>query len=200
MFTLILVVFTVYTSWRAFQSPDLLNRFVFYPYAVKKLGDYYRFISSGFIHADWMHLIFNMLALYSFGQVVETYYKMYFGQWGGLLYLSLYFGSMIMSDVYSYWKYQDRPHYRSLGASGAVSGVVLSFILFEPWATMFVFFIPIKAILGGILYLGYSYYASLKTNDNIAHEAHLFGGLFGLAFTGLANHEIINKFIEQLRF
>ena len=198
MLTIILVALTVYISWRAFESTSLLDKFIFYPYAVKQRGDYYRFITSGFVHADWMHLIFNMLALYSFGQTVELYYRQYFGQWGGLFYVALYFGSLIMSDVYAYWKYQDRPHYRSLGASGAVSGVVLSFILFEPWATMLVFFIPIKAVIGGVLYLGYSYYASLKTNDNIAHEAHLFGGLFGLSFTGLINPAIIRHFLNEL--
>lgn len=196
--TNLLVIVTVVVSWHVFNRPDLREKMVFSPYAVRKAGDYYRFVSSGFIHADWLHLLFNMFALYSFGNVVEAYYKVIFGEMGNLMYLLLYLGGMVMADAYTYYKLKDYSHYRSLGASGAVSGIVLSFILFQPLSQILVFFIPMPAVLAGLLYMGYSYYASLKGTDNVAHEAHFFGGLFGILFTLVFRPSIGQHFWQQL--
>jgi membrane associated rhomboid family serine protease len=196
--TYILLGITVMTSWQAFDKPDMRLKMLFSPRDVRKRGEYYRFISAGLIHADWFHLGFNMLALYSFGQIVEAYYDVLFGMWGKLLYLLLYFGAMITGDIAAYFRYQDRPYF-SLGASGAVSGVVFAFILFQPWAQIMVFFIPMPAVVAGALYVAYSYYAAQRGSaDGIAHDAHLLGGLFGLCFTILLSPSLLTQFINQI--
>lgn len=198
LITYILIGITIMTSWQAFEKPDMRLKMLFSPRDVKKKGEYYRFFSAGLIHADWIHLAFNMFALYSFGQIVELYYEEMFGIWGKLLYLALYFGSMIAGDLFAYLRYQDRTYF-SLGASGAVSGIVFAFILFQPWAQLLVFFIPMPAVIAGVLYLAYSYYAAKKGSaDGIAHDAHLLGGLFGLCFTILLSPSSLSYFIQQM--
>lgn len=199
LITYILIGITLMTSWQAFNNPDMRLKMLFSPRDVRQHGDYYRFISSGLIHADWFHLGFNMFALYSFGPVVEAYYNALFGAWGKLLYIVLYFGSMIAGDVAAYFRYQHRPYF-SLGASGAVSGVVFAFILFQPWAQLLVFFIPMPAVIAGGLYIAYSYYSAKRgSTDGIAHDAHLLGGLFGLAFTIILSPESLWAFLALLK-
>ena len=174
---------------------------LFYPYAVKKNGEYHRFVSSGLVHADFWHLFFNMFVLWMFGGHVENFYQMAFDEFGNLLYILLYFGGIIMADVSTYFKYRDSAYYRSLGASGAVSGIMLVFILLYPTSPLYLIFlpmIPIPAIVVGIAYLGYSYYASRNVSDNINHSAHLFGGLFGLAFTIVLYPGLVPAFFRQI--
>ncbi|MBK8470761.1 MAG: rhomboid family intramembrane serine protease [Sphingobacteriales bacterium] len=196
--TYILVGITLVTSWQAFNNPDMRFKMLFSPRDIRQRGEYYRFISSGLIHADWFHLGFNMLALYSFGRVVELYYGVLFGVWGKLLYLLLYFGAMIAGDIAAYFRHRQHTYF-SLGASGAVSGVVFAFILFQPWAQLFVFFIPMPAIVAGLLYVGYSYYSATRGSiDGIAHDAHLLGGLFRFFFSIILSPESLTSFIQQL--
>ncbi|OWY21933.1 rhomboid family intramembrane serine protease [Sphingobacteriales bacterium UPWRP_1] len=202
MFTLLLVIVTGITSYLAFNDYGLRQKLIFSPYAIKRTGEYYRFLSSGLIHANWLHLIFNMFVLYQFGQIVEAYYNDAFGQAGNMLYILLYFGGIIMSEMYSYFQHKNNPQYASLGASGAVSAVVFTFILFEPWADLqFIFFpfIPIKAVVVGVLYLAYSWYAARNIQDNIGHNAHFYGGIFGIAFTLAFEPRLAIYFYEQIR-
>ncbi len=198
LITYLIIGITVYTSWQAFSRPDMRFKMLFSPRDIRQRGEYYRFISSGLIHADWMHLLLNMFALYSFGRLVELYYSDLFGQWGKLLYLLLYFGAMIAGDAAAYFRHQNHSYF-SLGASGAVSGVVFAFILFQPWSQMFVFFVPMPAIVAGTLYVAYSYYAARRgSTDGIAHDAHLLGGLFGFFFSIILSPESLRYFIAQL--
>ena len=131
--TLIIVIITVLVSIGAFNNEKMMNDLIFYPPSISK-GQWYRFITHGFIHADVAHLAFNMIALYSFGEVVEQVYTMpwIFGSNGKLVYIFLYFSALIIASVPDFIKHKDNYYYRSLGASGAVSAVIFSSILFNP--------------------------------------------------------------------
>lgn len=198
--TNVIVAITVATSVIAFSNPADKEKMLFAPYVVKRNKEYYRFISSGLIHGDWIHLFFNMFTFYSFGNIVELYYKDIFGGLGWLVYLVLYFGGMIASETITYKTHQDNPLYRNLGASGAVSSVLFSFILFNPWAKLYLFFMPIgiPAVILGVAYMAYSYYASQRVQDGIAHDVHLYGAFFGLLFTIVMKPAVLVSFIQQL--
>ena len=200
MITYLLIGATVITSIMAFKSPQTKKNMLFYPYAIKRLGEYYRFISSGLIHADWMHLLVNMIVLFFFGTQVELFYEGAFGSLANLLFILLYFGGMIAADLTSYFKHMEHSYYRSLGASGATSAILFAFILFDPLAPLFIFPIPfeIPAILIGLGYLFYSHYAAQQTRDNINHEAHFYGALFGVVFTIVLHPTVVVTFAQQL--
>ena len=187
--TLGIIVITCLVSFSAFSSEKILNDLIMYPVEVKAKNQWYRFLTSGLLHGDWMHLIFNMVTLFMFGQYVENGCEQLSGKW---MYLVLYFGGMVVADIPSYLKHQNDYNYRSLGASGAVSAVVFTGILFDPTNRIGFFFIPpiIPAYIFGPLYLMYCIYAAKQSNDNINHDAHLWGALFGLAFP-LALHPFL---------
>ena len=201
--TLILIAANVILSIACFNNQDLMAKMIMWPYGVKRYNQYYRFITSGFIHANWMHLIFNMFTLYFFGRVIEAYFTML--QLGGIVtYLLLYFLGLILSDLPTYFKYKDDPNYHSLGASGAVSAVVFAAIVFNPWSSLYIFgAIKISAFLYAVLYIWYSIYMSKKGGDNINHDAHLYGALFGLGFTialiGAMQPQLFEYIIEELK-
>jgi membrane associated rhomboid family serine protease len=201
--TVILIAANVILSIACFNNQDLMAKMIMWPYGVKRYNQYYRFITSGFIHANWMHLIFNMFTLYFFGRVIEAYFTML--QLGGIAaYLVLYFLGLILSDLPTYFKYKDDPNYHSLGASGAVSAVVFAAIVFNPWSSLYIFgAIKISAFLYAVLYIWYSIYMSKKGGDNINHDAHLYGALFGLGFTialiGAMQPQLFEYIIEELK-
>ena len=177
-----IIALTCLISFSAFSSEKIMNDLIMWPVQVKARNQWYRFVTSGFLHADWMHLIFNMFTLYIFGQqIVEPGCEQLSGKW---MYLVLYFGGMVIADIPSYLKHRNDYHYRSLGASGAVSAVVFAGILFYPTMKMGFFFIPpiIPAYIFGPLYLLYCVYAAKQSRDNVNHDAHLWGAFFGLAF------------------
>ncbi|MDQ8003815.1 MAG: rhomboid family intramembrane serine protease [Pedobacter sp.] len=187
----IIFVFTLITSIYAFNNPQLLSNFIFHPYSVSKGYRIYTFITSGLIHANWMHLLFNMFTFYFFAFRLEVM----IGHWQfGLL----YFLGLILSDIPSLIKHKENYGYHSLGASGAISAVLFSYILFEPTTLLLVMFIPMPAILFAVLYLYYSWYMAKKGQDNIGHDAHFFGALTGLVFTVIFVPNIIPSFIEKL--
>jgi membrane associated rhomboid family serine protease len=199
--TIIIIVITVITSLYALSNSQVMSKWLLNPYSISKKGEYYRFISSGFIHADYMHLFFNMLSLYFFGDTVARYFGSIYGmQIGNILFVILYLVSMVAADIPDYLKYRNSPHYNALGASGAVSAVVFSAILFNPLSSMIIFPIPlpIPAFIFGTLYLFYSYYQSKRGGDNIGHNAHLFGALFGLVFTIIVVPNVLTHFIESI--
>lgn len=177
-----LIAINVVISLIGFSNTDFLNKAMMWPYGVKRNRQYYRFISSGFIHADFIHLLFNMFSFYFFGTAIEYYFSLY-GLGGEPAYLLLYFLGIIISDIPSYLKHQDDPTYKSLGASGAVSAVIFACILFQPWGTILIYFIPMPFIVFAFVYLGYCVYMSKKNIGHINHDAHLWGSLFGLVFT-----------------
>ena len=198
MVTYIILGITVLASFYAWNNPEVYHRWMLNPYDVKRKNQYYRFITSGLIHGDHMHLFFNMLTLYFFRGVEDGFMGLY-GYWGIPLYLLLYIGGMIISDIPSFLKNQKNPAFNSLGASGAISAVVFSGILFNPLMELNIFFIlPITAFIYAILYLIYSYYQGKQLGDGINHDAHFYGALFGLAFTIIVYPPIVPFFFKQL--
>jgi len=183
--TLIIVATTCLVSITAFNNHKIIDDFIFYPPAVTKRKQWYRFFSCGLIHADWTHLIFNMLALYMFGGAVEDQFVAIFGKTGKALYLLMYILALGVSLIPTFVKHKDDYHYRSLGASGAVSAVIFAGLLLAPYTEVGLIFIPFVRIPGFVfapLYIIISIALQRRGADNINHSAHIFGALFGLGF------------------
>ena len=200
--TLVLAILTVGISLYAWSNPALLDSWILDPYRTKRHNDWYRFLTSGFLHADFTHLLFNMIAFYSFGRVVEDIFAYAFGPTNGLLwFLLLYLGGIIISDIPTYLRHRNDPGYRSLGASGGVSAVIFSAILFNPTGGLYIFPLPfeIPGFIFGFLYLGYSYYMSQRQGDNINHDAHFYGALYGIVLTLLLLPQAAGIFWEQMQ-
>ena len=132
--TIVIIILNVLISWQAFQNHDLLQKLKHWPFAEKKNSEYYRILSGTFVHGDWMHLAFNMYALYSFGTILEYQFQEVFGQLNGrVFYVVLYLVSGILANLMTYFQKNDNPQFASVGASGSVSGIMFSFIIFYPW-------------------------------------------------------------------
>ncbi len=173
-----------------------------YPYAVRHQNQWYRFITSGFLHADWMHLFFNMFVLYIFGQALLYYYQFMFEESKAVYYfILLYLGGLVISDLPTYIKYHNSPSYVSLGASGAVSSVLFAVILINPMSYVYIFgIIPLPGVVWGGLYLAYTWYMARKGGDRINHDAHFYGAIFGTAFTILLKPELLPDFFDKILF
>ena len=177
----VIFVVTIATSLLAlYASPKLLDACLFRPYWITRRKEYHTWITSGFVHGDLMHLLFNMMTFYFFAFMLERY----IGPW---LFTILYFAGLIVSHIGTYIKHKREPEYASLGASGAISAVLFAAIVFFPEQSLFIIPIPvpIPAPLFAIGYLAYSYYASKQMHGRINHDAHLGGALTGLAFVAL---------------
>lgn len=197
--TYIFIGITIALSLYAWNNQTVLNKWIMHPYSVKEYREYYRFLTSGFLHADYGHLFFNMLSLYFFGDIVEYYFSEIFGSdIGSLLYAALYLLGIIFANVPSYADHKNDRYYNALGASGGVSAVVFSAILFQPTAQIYVYFFPMPGFIYAILYSAYSYYMSKRNLDNIGHAAHLYGAAFGIAFTLLLKPSLFSHFISQI--
>lgn len=180
--TIGLIIANVIFSLIGFSNAALVDKTIMWPYRVARENQYIRFITSGFLHADMLHLFFNMFTLFFFGRILEIYLKVY-GLGGGLSYLALYFLGLIISDIPSYIKHKNNYNYRSLGASGAVAAVVFATIVFDPWNRIYLYgALGISASVYAVLYIVYCVYMGKRGGDNINHDAHLWGSLFGLAF------------------
>lgn len=198
--TLIIIIITVAASFYAWNNQNIFQKWMLNPYTVHRRKEYHRLITSGLIHNDYMHLLFNMFALYSFGNGVEQIYKYYYGSLGSLMYVLLYVFGIIISDIPTYLKHKNHAYYNSLGASGGVSSVVFSFILFDPMRELMLLILPIPMpgfIFGG-LYMLYSYYQAKRGGDYINHDAHLYGAVFGIVFSILIMPSVIVSFFEQV--
>lgn len=197
--TLILIFITVGISWYAWQNPSLLDKWVMNPARVSKHNEYYRFITSGFIHADVGHLIFNMFSLYFFGEAMEMFLGQIFGPNGTIYYLVLYIAGIIVSDIPTYFKHRNSSRYNSLGASGGVSALLFAFILLAPLQKVCLYFaICIPGFIFGAIYMAYSFYESRKMGGNVNHDAHLYGAIFGILFMAVLLPASIPNFIEQI--
>jgi len=199
--TLLIIGITGLISYNAFTNHNFLAQTIFYPYRIRESGEWYRFLSSGFIHSGWMHLIVNMYVLYMFGEMVEQWYIVKLGSLGHLLYLFMYLSAILASGWLSYIRHAGDPTYRSLGASGAVSAVVFSAILIVPGMSLSLLFIPIwlPAWLFGLLYIGYSIIMSKSGKGNINHDAHLLGAFYGFAITALIDPQLLINFLDKIQ-
>lgn len=183
-----ILAITLITSIKAFREPELNEKMLFIPYRVIHYHEPYRLLSSGLIHAHVPHLAFNMLSFYFFA----PYFERVIGHWQFTVFYVL---ALILSEITTLFKHKDSPHYRALGASGAVSAVVIGMILCFPTLPIYLLFIPIgiPGWIFALLYIGYSHYASRNANDNIGHEAHLWGALSGIGLTLLLYPEVIGQ-------
>ena len=193
--TLLLIAATVLVSWLAFNNARLLERLILWPPAIERRRQYDRQLTHGFIHADLQHLLFNMITLYFFGRLVEQV----FVPRGGLLgFLLFYLSAIVVAILPTYLKHRHDAGYRSLGASGAVSAVLFAFILMQPWSMIYVFFLPLPAILYAVMYIGYSIWMDRRGGDNINHSAHLWGAAYGVICTLLVEPAALGVFLQQL--
>ncbi|MCB0698425.1 MAG: rhomboid family intramembrane serine protease [Chitinophagaceae bacterium] len=194
MITIGIIVLTSIISMYAFNNQETFEKLCLNPYVMdKKKGEYFRFVSVGFVHANFGHLLFNMITLFFFGRILEQ------SVFSETQYLLFYFSALVLSSVHEYSKQKNNPEYRACGASGAVSAVLFSLVLYEPWGTIYLhLIIPIYFILFAIFYLIYSWYMSNRSGDNIAHGVHLWGALYGIAYTLLLKPESLSIFLDQL--
>jgi len=204
--TLVIIGLTCLVSFPAFNNDKLKDDLLFWPYYIKKKNQYYRFLTAGFLHADAMHLIFNMVALYSFGNAIEVFlYKIYFKELTLVLYAVLYLTGIIVACIPDFFKYQNNYEYRALGASGAVSAVVFAAITIEPTMPIRFLFIPIDipGYIFGIAFLALSAYLAKRGGGNIGHNAHFWGAVYGVFFTyiagkAFANADFFKSFVEKV--
>lgn len=197
--TIILIGITLVASLLAFNNEDLMRKWILNPYLVHHKKQWWRMITSGFIHADFMHLFFNLFAFYGFGMAVENYYAAIFEEKGIFFYLLLYLGAIVIANGPSLQKNKDNHYYNSLGASGAVSAVIFAAILFQPWSKIYFFgVIGIPGILMGPLYLFIEYRMGKQGGTGINHDAHFWGAIFGLLFTLALKPTLVLFFFDQL--
>ena len=213
MITYAILFLTIGFSAYAMNNPEIKFKYIFHPYSINKYNQHYRFLSHAFLHGDYLHLAFNMYALWMFGPIVEKQVLPLLSgtlgepdkKMGMALFILLYTGSIYASSISEYFKNKNNPHYTSLGASGAVNALIFSFITCSPMSQLGFFFIPMPAWVFGILYLGISYYLSKRNTgsgavDRIGHEAHFWGAMFGILFTlvlGLLNQEVYFNLVKQ---
>lgn len=193
--TLLIIGVTCVVSFMAFNDAKLLDRLILWPPAITRGKEWWRLASCGLIHADGMHLAFNMITLYFFGRVMEQFYV---GHGGEIGYLVFYAGALVVSSMPSYLRHKNDANYRSLGASGAVSAVLFAYILLAPWSKIIVLVLPMPAILYAITYVAYSIYMDRQRSDNINHSAHLWGAAYGVAATILIEPRVLPHFIDAL--
>jgi membrane associated rhomboid family serine protease len=190
---------TVLTSLLAFSNPTFFEKNKFVPFLIQRYPkEWFRFISSGFIHADFMHLGLNMFVFYSFGSFVNFYFKIEFENLGNLIFLLLYLSSIVVSSIPTFIKNRNNSYYASIGASGAVAAITFSSIIIEPTSTIFMMGIPMPAIVFGIIYLAAEYFMGRRNGDNINHDAHFWGALYGFVFTGVLQPQLFTSFIGKV--
>lgn len=192
-FTLIIAIGISIFSYMGFNNPLLMQRFVMSPYFIRQRGEWPRLLVSGFLHADWGHLLFNMIALYFFGELVEHFL-------GPVHLVAAFLIGIVVGNLASFPKHQDNPAYRALGASGGVAAVLFCSIIFFPQNEIIIFPIPIpiKAYFFAPLYLIYSSYQAKRGGDNIAHDAHLYGALSGIIYAFIANTSEAMRLFEKI--
>lgn len=198
--TTLLIIVICAASLYAWNTPEAFQKMILNPFTVYQRKEYYRFITSGFIHSDYMHLGFNMYVLYTFSQGVEAGFEQLFGDLWIYHYVALFVLGVIVSDIPTFLKYKNAPNYNSLGASGGVSSIVFAFIFMYPKAKLGFILLPvgIPAFIYGFGYLAYSSYQDKKSGDNINHSAHLWGSVFGIVYLLVLKPQLFLYFIEQV--
>ena len=176
---LIIIVITCITSYIGFQKPELFHKYKFEVDSIKRRKEYFRLLSAGFLHADFLHLFLNMYVLYAFGPLIIEVF-------GVLGFLGMYIGSILLGNLFCLYVYKNLPFYSAIGASGGVSGLIFAVMAVQPFIPLGIIFLPfrIDGYIFGTLYFVYSVYMMLnpRANDNIGHAAHLGGAFFGLVY------------------
>lgn len=210
--TFTIIGITVLISYLAFERRDWFNRLAFHPYVVFQNKEWDRLIGHTFVHADWMHLGFNMYTFYSFGQILETVlthpnmlqrFHPDMNMWspitGKVFFVLLYFIGAVIASLPSLKKYRYQYAYRSVGASGGVSAVMMAFmILFPTMDVGFMMLIPMPAWIGAMVFLGLEHYFSKKGQGPIAHDAHIYGALGGLLIVGIWDYHFYIDFFQAV--
>lgn len=201
--TYIIIAFTVIVSIAAFRSSEFFSKFQFNAYQIYHRKEWYRLLTHGFLHANWTHLIVNMLVLFIFGPVVEKYFSHFLapGAIGAhrLIFLLFYLVAIALSSLLSLYKQRNNAWYNSVGASGAVSAIIFSYIFFNPWKMLYIYgLLPVPGIIMGAIYLIYSQYMSKRNIDNINHDAHFIGAVFGFIFPIILDYRLLGNFISEL--
>ncbi len=198
MITYLIIAFTAIVSIMAFNSGELFSKLLLNPYQTYHRKEWQRMITHGFVHADWNHLIFNMFSLFFFGDYVEKLFRAELGS--SLWYIVFYISAIVISSLTTLFKHKDDYYYNSVGASGAVSAVIFAAVLINPQMRLMLMFIPIPipGFIFLLLFIAYSQYMSKRNRDNINHDAHLLGGLYGLTIPILLNIQYLYNFIAQI--
>ncbi|GAO31145.1 rhomboid family intramembrane serine protease [Geofilum rubicundum] len=196
---IIIIIVVGLFSFAAFSRPELMARFQLNPWSVFHRKEYLRLLTHAFLHVDWTHLLINMFVFYSFSRAVLFYFGYYFEGFTDARFLLLFLTAIPISSLYSLFKYRNNPNYNAVGASGAVSAVVFASIFFDPYNPVYLFaIIPIPGIVFGVLYLVYSAYMARKQVDNVGHDAHFWGAVYGLIFPLFYEPRLILVFFEKL--
>lgn len=205
MITLTLLTIILIFSFYCLNDRVAMANYLFHPYSIYHKNEHYRFLTHAFIHGDVMHLVFNCLALYSFGLALEDgFFPVLFGEkLGKVYYLILFTGGIYAASFTEYFRNRNNKGYSSLGASGAISSLMFCFIVVSPLSNISLFFFPMQGWIAGSLLLGVSYYLIRRKktssyNDNISHESHFWGALFGVAFILILKPALLKNFISQV--
>jgi membrane associated rhomboid family serine protease len=201
--TYILIAFTALISIAAFRNSEWFSKLQFNAYQVYHRKEVHRLLTHGFLHANWMHLIVNMLVLYFFGPIVEQILRQILSpgmqNLSMLVYLLFYFAAIIVASLLSLYKNKDNVWYNAVGASGAVSAVIFFYIFFNPWERIYFYgILPVPGIIMGVLYLIYAHYMSRRGTDNVNHDAHMLGAIFGFIFPLFINYHLVTVFLDKL--
>lgn len=197
--TILLVIIISLVSILAFSNKDVMKQFQFNAFQIYHKKQYYRMVSHALVHANWEHLLVNMIVLWSFGTAVEHYFQLNFGGNSRYYYLGLFVGAVIFSSLWSLIKQRNNYYYNAVGASGAVSAILFAAIFFNPWEPIYFFgVLPMPGIIFGLLYLYYSFYMSRKKMDNIGHDAHFMGAIIGFCTPMIIRPSLFFDFINLL--
>ena len=199
--TLIITAATAIISYQAFNNYSLFQKLLFNPWSVKNRNEYYRVLSHTLVHSDFTHLAFNMITFYSFGSFLEQYFYKLWGQQNGMiLFLVLYVGGTIVASLPALRKHSDDSSYNAVGASGAVSAIMMAFMIMFPMAQLrFFFLIPMPAYIGALVFFAMEHFLQKKGGTNIAHDAHIYGALAGILFVVLLDIDYLVRFFTQIR-
>ncbi len=200
MIIYLIIIITILVSILSFNDRNLFERLKFNAFDIKHSKEGWRFFTYGFVHADWIHLLVNMFVFHSFANIVYTIYGYYFGFKAGFYFILLYVGGILFSTLWDFGKHKDNAFYSAVGASGAVSAVVFASILLYPQGEISLMFLPIPmpAAVFGLLYLVYSAYMAKRGKDNIGHNAHFWGAIFGIVYTIALKPAFATNFIDYM--
>ena len=194
--TLILCIIIGFVSYQAFEKPALFHKLKHYPYTETRNKEYFRWVTSMFVHGDYSHLFINLFVFWQLGTMVENKFLDLFGDTGRIYFLLLFFLSGVAADLPTHFKYKDNEMFASVGASGGVAGVLMAYVLFWPW--QWFLFPPLPGFVLGIGYVIYSSWAEKNRTGRVNHSAHLYGALFGLVFTIMLGEGILSDFLNAM--